>query len=123
MPIVIIPPSAGFLKFWTNSKSFIASTILAIAFTCISGYIVGDFATISLMCGMIGSAIGLFGMHYWQKYQGIDPAKKHKEISAIEAEKRSKVAHASSADQIEEWYKKSRSKNEKIEAVVKEMLK
>ncbi|MDJ1304746.1 MAG: hypothetical protein MRQ09_00680 [Candidatus Midichloria sp.] len=71
--IVIVPLTAGFLR--TNSKSFIVSTIFAIAFTCISGYIVGEFATISLMCGMVGSAIGLFGMHHLQKRQGTDPAK------------------------------------------------
>ncbi|MDJ1304902.1 MAG: hypothetical protein MRQ09_01505 [Candidatus Midichloria sp.] len=52
---------------------------LAIIFTCITGYIVGDFATISLVVGMIGSSIGLFGMHYWQRHQGLDPAKKHSE--------------------------------------------
>ncbi|MDJ1258098.1 MAG: sodium:solute symporter family protein [Candidatus Midichloria sp.] len=70
-PLVILPLAAGFLKFWTNSKSFIASVMLAITFTCISACIIGDFSTVSLMCGMIGSAIGLFGMHHWQKRQGI----------------------------------------------------
>ncbi|WP_339042269.1 sodium:solute symporter family protein [Candidatus Lariskella endosymbiont of Hedychridium roseum] len=69
-PLMTIPLSVGFLKFRTNSKSFIAAAILAILSTSISGYIIGDFATISLMCGMIGSAIGLFGMHYLQVYLG-----------------------------------------------------
>ena len=98
-PLVVLPLSAGFLKFWTNSKSFIASVILAITFTFISGYIVGDFATISLMCGMIGSGIGLFGMHYLQKLQGIDPAARHKELAAIEDKKHSNVGYASSRNE------------------------
>lgn len=75
-PIITIPFIAGFLKFRTNFKSFIASVIVAIIFTGISGYIAGDLATISLMCGTVGSAIGLFGMHYWQKYQGMQPKNK-----------------------------------------------
>lgn len=71
MPLMIVPLIAGFLKFRTNSKSFISSTVLAIFFTSMSGFIVGELDTISLMCGMIGSAVGLFGMHYWQVYQGV----------------------------------------------------
>ncbi|MDJ1258048.1 MAG: sodium:solute symporter family protein [Candidatus Midichloria sp.] len=115
-PIIIIPLSAGFLMFRTNSKSFIASVILAITFTCVSGYIVGDFATISLMCGMIGSAIGLFCTHHWQKGQGIDPAAKHKKLAAIEEKERAKIRYANSAEQIEEWYKESStSRNQKSE--------
>ena len=72
-PTIIVPITAGFLKFRTNAISFIASVIVGITFTCISGYIVGEFATISLMYGIIGNFIGLFGMHYLQRYQGIDP--------------------------------------------------
>ena len=84
-PFIIVPLTAGFLKFWTNSKSLIASVVLATIFTCIGKYIVGEFATISVMFGIIGSAIGLFGMHY---LQGIDPASKHKELASIEAGKK-----------------------------------
>lgn len=122
-PLIAVPLTAGFLKFRTNSKSFIASVILAITFTCISGYIIGDFATISLMCGMVGSAIGLFGMHHWQKRQGIDPAAKHKELAAIEEKKQAKVGYASSAEQIEEWYKESSDRNQKIESLVNNLSK
>ncbi|WP_339052635.1 sodium:solute symporter family transporter [Candidatus Lariskella endosymbiont of Epinotia ramella] len=68
VPLIVIPLIAGFLKFRTNGKSFIFSLILAIFFTIISAYILGDFNTTSSMFGTIGSAIGLFGMHYWQKY-------------------------------------------------------
>ncbi|MDJ1305198.1 MAG: hypothetical protein MRQ09_03030 [Candidatus Midichloria sp.] len=60
-PIIIIPLSAGFLKFRTNAKSFIASVIVAMIFTGVSGYIAGDLSTISLMWGTLGSTIGLFG--------------------------------------------------------------
>ncbi|MHC0448885.1 MAG: sodium:solute symporter family protein [Candidatus Lariskella arthropodorum] len=69
--IITVPLIAGFLKFRTNSKSFISATTIAILSSSISGYIVGDLATISLMFGMIGSAVGLFGMHYWQVHQGV----------------------------------------------------
>ncbi|MDJ1258069.1 MAG: sodium:solute symporter family protein, partial [Candidatus Midichloria sp.] len=122
-PIIIIPLSAGFLRFRTNSKSFMASVVLAITFTCVSGYIVGDFATISLMCGMIGSAIGLFGMHRWQKGQSIDPAAKHKSWAAIEEKKQAKIGYANSAEQIEEWYQKSSDRNQKIESLINDLSK
>ncbi|WP_339051921.1 hypothetical protein [Candidatus Lariskella endosymbiont of Epinotia ramella] len=68
--IIFISMTAGFLGFKTNSRSFIAATIFAILCTGVSGYIVGDLGTISFLCGMLGSAIGLFGMHYWQLYKG-----------------------------------------------------
>ncbi|MHC0448493.1 MAG: sodium:solute symporter family transporter, partial [Candidatus Lariskella arthropodorum] len=68
-PTLAIPLLVGFLKFRTNSKSFIAAVAIAILSTAISGYTVGGLGTISLMCGMTGSAVGLFGMHYWQLYQ------------------------------------------------------
>lgn len=68
--IIFISLTAGFLGFKTNSRSFIAATIFATLCTGISGYIVGDLGTISFLCGMVGSAVGLFGMHYWQLYQG-----------------------------------------------------
>ncbi|WP_339041855.1 sodium:solute symporter family protein [Candidatus Lariskella endosymbiont of Hedychridium roseum] len=67
--LLCLPLVAGFLKFRTNSKSFISANIIGICSAAISGYISGDLATISLMCGVIGSAVGLFGMHYWQVYQ------------------------------------------------------
>ncbi|CAK6536977.1 MAG: Na+/proline symporter [Candidatus Midichloria mitochondrii] len=123
MPIIVIPLSAGFLKFRTNSKSFVASVVLAITFTCVSGYIVGDFATISLICGMIGSAVGLFGMHHWQKGQGMDPAAKHKAQAAIEEKEQSKIGYANSAEQIEEWYQESSDRNKKIEALLDNLSK
>ncbi|MHC0448637.1 MAG: sodium:solute symporter family protein [Candidatus Lariskella arthropodorum] len=70
-PTLAIPLIAGFLKFRTNSKSFIAAVVVAMLSTAISGYTAGGLGTISLICGMIGSAVGLFGMHYWQVHQGI----------------------------------------------------
>ncbi len=65
-PFILVPLSAGFLKFRTNSKSFIASIISALIFTCFGAYSEGEFAAISLCLGIIGSAIGLFTMHYYQ---------------------------------------------------------
>ena len=66
-PIILVPLSAGFLGFKTNSKSFIASVITALTLTFLGRYYSGIFATISISLGIIGSAVGLFGMHYWQE--------------------------------------------------------
>ncbi|MDJ1258066.1 MAG: hypothetical protein MRQ07_05420 [Candidatus Midichloria sp.] len=40
------------------------------------------------MCGIIGSTIGLFGMHYWQIYQGINPAAKHKDLAITKKQRK-----------------------------------
>ncbi|MDJ1257653.1 MAG: hypothetical protein MRQ07_03230 [Candidatus Midichloria sp.] len=74
------------------------------------------------MCGMVGSAIGLFSMHHLPKSvkEPTDPAKKHREIAAIDSEKRSKIAYANSVDQIEEWYNESRAR---IKNVLEEIRK
>ncbi|MDJ1305687.1 MAG: hypothetical protein MRQ09_05600 [Candidatus Midichloria sp.] len=61
---------------------------------------------------MIGSSIGLFSMHYWQKYRGIDAAETHKTIAALEMERKNKVGYANSTDQIEEWYKENTKNKE-----------
>ncbi|MFN5382292.1 MAG: sodium:solute symporter, partial [Alphaproteobacteria bacterium] len=65
-PIIFIPIASGFMKFQTNSKSFVSSAILGIIGVLSGKYLTGDFATVSMFFGMIGSAMGLFGMHYWQ---------------------------------------------------------
>ncbi|MDF3047887.1 MAG: putative periplasmic sensor histidine kinase [Candidatus Midichloriaceae bacterium] len=65
-PIVLIPMAAGFLRLQTNQQSFIASAICGVLGVMLGRYIIGEFATISLLLGAISSAIGLFGMHYWQ---------------------------------------------------------
>lgn len=69
-PLVLIPLSAGFLKFRTNSSSFIASVILAIFATLLGAKIQGSFNVLATIFGITGSMIGLFGMHYLQKVMG-----------------------------------------------------
>ena len=69
-PVIFIPLAAGFLKFQTNQKSFIASTVMGITATLITRYITGEFATVTLLFGTLASAIGLFGMHYLQLLSG-----------------------------------------------------
>ncbi|MBA8667939.1 sodium:solute symporter family protein, partial [Holosporaceae bacterium 'Namur'] len=69
-PIILVPTTAGFLGFKTNSKSFLASVFTALIFTLSTGIIVGDFAIMSWSFGILGSAIGLFGMHYYQVSKG-----------------------------------------------------
>ncbi len=69
-PVVLIPLVSGFMLFQTTTKSFVCSSILGIIGVLLGGYITGEFATISLLFGIIGSTMGLFGMHYWQVYTG-----------------------------------------------------
>ncbi|MCE2991658.1 MAG: sodium:solute symporter family protein [Candidatus Jidaibacter sp.] len=69
-PIILIPLASGFLKFQTNQKSFMCATLIGISGIALGRYVAGEFATISLFFGAIGSAIGLFGMHYWQILTG-----------------------------------------------------
>jgi Na+/proline symporter/signal transduction histidine kinase len=70
-PIIVIPASAGFLGFRTNSRSFIVSVLTAILATLIGRFITNEFAIMSWCLGIIGSAIGLFGTHYWQIKTGL----------------------------------------------------
>lgn len=67
-PLIFIPLTVGFFKFQTNQKSFICASILGASGTLLGRYITGEFATVSLLIGTIGSAVGLFGMHYWQLF-------------------------------------------------------
>ncbi|WP_339040666.1 sodium:solute symporter family protein [Candidatus Lariskella endosymbiont of Hedychridium roseum] len=69
-PITIIPLAAGFWGFRTNCKSFFVHLVFAVVCVCIGAYLEGSFSTVSLMFGIVGSAVGLFGMHYWQAYRG-----------------------------------------------------
>jgi hypothetical protein len=67
MTTVLVPICAGFLGLKTNSKSFVVSTIVGLTFTFLSGYYAGELGTSSMSLGCLGSALGLFGMHYWQQ--------------------------------------------------------
>jgi Na+/proline symporter/signal transduction histidine kinase len=70
-PIIAIPAIVGFLGFRTNTNSFITSVITAMAFTVLGRFLTGEFAIASWSLGVIGSAIGLFGAHYWQVKKGL----------------------------------------------------
>ena len=70
-PIILVPLTMGFIGFKTNSVSFIFSIITAILFTALGGYILGKFDPITIVIGVIGSAIGFFTAHYWQVKRGI----------------------------------------------------
>jgi Na+/proline symporter len=65
-PVILVPLAAGFCKFRTNQKSFIVSTICGVLGAILGQYLTGDFATVSLLFGSLGCAMGLFGMHYLQ---------------------------------------------------------
>ena len=63
---ILVPFTAGFLKFKTNNKSFLASVLCGIICTVITKYYTGEFGVKSLTFGVIGSAIALLGAHYLQ---------------------------------------------------------
>lgn len=67
-PYILIPICAGFLGFKTNSKTFIANIAIASIFCIFGRLMAGEFGIISLAVGLLGSAIGFFGCHYWQVY-------------------------------------------------------
>ncbi|MBS0236000.1 MAG: sodium:solute symporter family protein [Proteobacteria bacterium] len=70
-PIMSVPLSVGFLGFRTNSRSFCASIAGAIIATMFAAYLQGTFNLISMSYGLVGSATGLFGMHYYQIKNGL----------------------------------------------------
>jgi signal transduction histidine kinase/Na+/proline symporter len=65
-PLILIPLASGFLGFRTSSKSFTISIVVALIFILASRIVMGEFTIVSLSLGIFGSALGLFGMHYWQ---------------------------------------------------------
>ncbi len=73
-PVILIPLSAGFLGFRTDAKSFIMSCITAIMGSSLGAHLTGGFDTVSILFGVMGSAIGLFGMNWWQKSYNSSPA-------------------------------------------------
>jgi Na+/proline symporter/signal transduction histidine kinase len=64
--LILIPLTSGLLGFKTISKSFTSSIVTALFFILTSRIIEGEFTTVTLSLGILGSALGLFGMHYWQ---------------------------------------------------------
>ena len=70
-PIMFLPLCVGFLGFYTNGRSFKAGCVAAIIGAILGCYISGEFSNMSKLIGISFSAIGLFGMHYWQKANGV----------------------------------------------------
>lgn len=66
-PFVVVPLLAGFLKFYTNTLSFVGSLIIAFFFLWLGKYISGEFGIVSAFLGIIGSAIGLIVAHKLQQ--------------------------------------------------------
>lgn len=78
-PIIFIPLCAGFLGFKTDNKSFIGSCVGAIVCSFLANcYLSGEFFTLCMVSGVAGSAIGLFGTHYWRKHSFFNYAQKYK---------------------------------------------
>jgi len=69
-PLISIPLTAAFLGFKSNEKSFISNAFFALLFLLIGRLYAGEFAIVSFCFAIFGSAIGFFGMHYYQLYIG-----------------------------------------------------
>jgi len=65
-PLILIPLAAGFLGLRTSHYAFVGGVIMALIFTLASGIMAGEFSIVSLSLGIIGNALGFFGVHYWQ---------------------------------------------------------
>ncbi|RZI45975.1 sodium:solute symporter family protein [Rickettsiales endosymbiont of Peranema trichophorum] len=74
-PIILVPMIAGFLSFRTHPNSFRVSCCTAIMFVYVGSYIDGKLATVSIVLGIVGSAIGFFGAHYLQLWFGVEMPK------------------------------------------------
>lgn len=68
--VISAPLAIGALKFRTNSRSFLVSVIISLLGIFWGRYIQGSFDVLSTIFSLIGSTIGLFGMHYLQKVTG-----------------------------------------------------
>jgi SSS family solute:Na+ symporter len=71
IPITFVPLIAGFLRFKTNTTSFIVSIVCAISFCLIGAVIASEFGVISMFIGTLGSIAGFFGAHYIQVKLGL----------------------------------------------------
>jgi Na+/proline symporter len=67
LPVIFVPLAAGLLKFRTNHISFIVAIVGGVIGAVIGKYVSGEFATISVLFGVLGSMVGLFGTHLLQK--------------------------------------------------------
>ena len=70
-PLVLTTLSAGFLGFKTNNASFVSSSVFSMLFVIISALIGDNSSMFNIAYGLIGSAIGFFGMHYYQIKTGL----------------------------------------------------
>jgi Na+/proline symporter/signal transduction histidine kinase len=80
-PLISIPLTMAFLGMRSNQATFISNAIFAITFLIIGRFYAGEFAITSFCFGIIGSAIGFFGMHYLQRYSGVNFESKWDDVS------------------------------------------
>lgn len=80
-PLVLVPFVSGFLGFRTSSTSFTASIMLAMVFTFLTKLITGELAALSLGMGILGSAIGFFGTHFWLTVKTPAPKEEPKRVA------------------------------------------
>ncbi|RZI45433.1 sodium:solute symporter family protein, partial [Rickettsiales endosymbiont of Peranema trichophorum] len=70
-PVTLVPLIMGFAGFRTNTMTFVISCVVALIFTLWGAYLDGGFVRISIIFGVIGSAVGMFGAHYLQLWYGV----------------------------------------------------
>ena len=69
-PLILVPLITGFIGFKVSHRGFIASSVFAMIAVGVGRYVSEEFGTISLMFGIFGSCIGLFGTHYLENLNG-----------------------------------------------------
>lgn len=66
--VFLVPLFAGFMNFRTKPLSFYVSATIGILFAFLEVWFSEEMAGLCIMIGLILSAVGFFGTHYWQHY-------------------------------------------------------
>jgi Na+/proline symporter/signal transduction histidine kinase len=66
-PIMIVPLIYALIYKSSYTSTFVAASCSALIGVSFGWYVTGELARVSTLTGILGSAIGLFGAHYWQK--------------------------------------------------------
>lgn len=85
-PLVLVPIALGFLKLRNNPKSFGFGILVGISSVLAGRYITGEFATLSLLAGIIGTSTSMVIAHYAQGlHLDYDANKQIKKLSSLKS--------------------------------------
>lgn len=84
-PLVLVPIAFGFLKFRTNFYSYITCILFGIFGSVSGAKITGEYATISLLMGVLS---GVFGMIIAHRFQGLHKLEKQQINSKVVPQKK-----------------------------------